>query len=122
MNSRIAFGVFTLMFVGSIVCLAGMAQAMPAIENPENCKGGVPDGAFRCLDNVAAWVMCTPDGDYMCCVYNNHGGKDCELIESLRRPPGLLRPPMGGEMLPPPSSDPGSRTRPVAPHPRAVEQ
>ena len=57
------------------------AMGAPVIQNPESCKGGVPDGAFTCLDNPNAWVMCNSYGDYMCCTKNAQGGKDCEQIE-----------------------------------------
>ena len=56
-------------------------QALQAIHNSENCKGGVPDGAFHCVNKPGQWVECIPSGDYMCCTKNDQGGKDCEQIE-----------------------------------------
>lgn len=57
------------------------APAVP-IKNPDNCQGPVTIGVATCPDKPGHWVECIPSGDYMCCVKNDQGGKDCEQIEA----------------------------------------
>lgn len=70
-----------LLFGGLLVFIAGPAQAAP-IKNPENCQGPVTIGVATCPDKAGHWVECNNHGDYMCCVQNDQGGKDCEQIEN----------------------------------------
>lgn len=72
----------TALFLLTAWVLSGSpAQAVP-IKNPENCQGPVTIGVATCPDKPGHWVECIPSGDYMCCVQNAHGGKDCEQIEA----------------------------------------
>lgn len=84
-NSFIRYGAAALFLIST-----GLFHIMPAdaepIKNPEKCKGGVPDGAFHCLNKPGQWVECNTSGDYMCCVKNDQGGKDCDQIESFHTP------------------------------------
>jgi hypothetical protein len=79
-----------LLVWGVLVLSPVQGQALQAIQNSEKCKGGVPDGAFHCLNKPGQWVECIPSGDYMCCTKNDQGGKDCEQIE------GKTTNPLGG--------------------------
>ncbi len=87
-------GAAALLFSGVLVFHSGPAQALPPIGDMQKCKGPAPAGVESCAAKAGSWVMCTKDGDYMCCHENAQGGKDCEQIERLRRPPGRVRPPV----------------------------
>jgi hypothetical protein len=96
-----------------------LVHAIPAkaepIKNPQNCKGGVPDGAFHCLNKPGQWVECNGSGDYMCCAPNAQGGKDCEQIESFqtpKNPKANIGAVHGGQLQVAPTNPP-PRTTPV---------
>ncbi len=109
-----------LLFLGVFVSHSVPALAFPIGGHPDKCKGGVPDGAFSCINNGGE-VLCTNDGDYMCCTKNAQGGRDCEQIETLRRPQGGLRPDAGGV---PPAKQPPANVPPgkMAPSPVAPQR
>lgn len=99
-----------LLFGGVLVFMAGPAQAVP-IKNPENCQGPVTIGVATCPDKSGHWVECTKGGDYMCCVQNDQGGKDCEQIEdtvSASRLKGI-RAPLGNLQVNPDTAAPTTR-------------
>ena len=75
-----------LLIGGVFVFIEGPTQAVP-IKNPENCQGPVTIGVATCPDKAGHWVECIPSGDYMCCVQNDQGGKDCEQIENTTSNP-----------------------------------
>ena len=85
-----------LLIGGLFVLIAGSAQALPT-KNPENCQGPVTIGVATCPDKPGHWVECNNLGDYMCCVKNDQGGKDCEQIEDTASTPtgGVKRFPGG---------------------------
>ncbi|ODT46797.1 MAG: hypothetical protein ABS70_00325 [Nitrospira sp. SCN 59-13] len=87
---RIVAGLLYGVFVA-----AAPALAVP-IKNPDNCQGPVTIGVATCPDKPGHWVECTPGGDYMCCVANAQGGKDCEQIETLKGPRGGMTRVPGG--------------------------
>ena len=70
-----------LLFLGTLLCQSIPARAVP-IKNPDNCQGPVTIGVATCPDKPGHWVECNSHGDYMCCVSNAQGGKDCEQIEA----------------------------------------
>ena len=76
---------------------AAPAQAVP-IKNPDNCQGPVTIGVATCPDKPGHWVECLPGGEYMCCVGNSQGGKDCEQIDDTV--PGKTGGKMGGVRAP----------------------
>ena len=71
-----------LVVLGGVILVPFHAEAFPIGGHPDKCKGGVPDGAFTCV-NGGGTVACTNDGDYMCCKQNAQGGQDCEQIETM---------------------------------------
>lgn len=81
--------------VCGVIVAAAPALAVP-IKNPDNCKGPVTIGVATCPDKPGHWVECIPSGDYMCCVQNAQGGKDCEQIEALKGPRGGMTRVPGG--------------------------
>jgi len=84
---------------------AAPALAVP-IKNPENCQGPVTIGVATCPDKPGHWVECTPGGDYMCCVANAQGGKDCEQIEAFKGPRGGVTRVPGGVLQQAPGMSP----------------
>ena len=84
----------TILLSGMIVAVAP-ALAVP-IKNPDNCQGPVTIGVATCPDKPGHWVECIPSGDYMCCVQNAQGGKDCEQIEAFKGPRGGMTRVPGG--------------------------
>ena len=78
-----------------VIVAAAPALAVP-IKNPDNCQGPVTIGVATCPDKPGHWVECIPSGDYMCCVANAQGGKDCEQIEALKGPRGGMTRVPGG--------------------------
>ena len=78
-----------------VIVAAAPALAVP-IKNPDNCKGPVTIGVATCPDKPGHWVECIPSGDYMCCVANAQGGKDCEQIEAFKGPRGGMTRVPGG--------------------------
>ena len=84
----------TILLSGMIVAVAP-ALAVP-IKNPDNCQGHVTIGVATCPDKPGHWVECIPSGDYMCCVQNAQGGKDCEQIEAFKGPRGGMTRVPGG--------------------------
>ncbi|HET9961320.1 MAG TPA: hypothetical protein VFQ34_03190 [Nitrospiraceae bacterium] len=70
-----------LLFFVTALLVTNPAAAVP-IKNPENCQGPVTIGVATCPDKPGHWVECNSHGDYMCCVKNDQGGKDCEQIEA----------------------------------------
>jgi hypothetical protein len=84
----------TILLSGIIVAVAP-ALAVP-IKNPDNCQGPVTIGVATCPDKPGHWVECIPSGDYMCCVQNAQGGKDCEQIEAFKGPRGGMTRVPGG--------------------------
>ncbi len=84
----------TILLSGMIVAVAP-ALAVP-IKNPDNCQGPVTIGVATCPDKPGHWVECIPSGDYMCCVQNAQGGKDCEQIEAFKGPRGGMTKVPGG--------------------------
>lgn len=80
----------TVLALGLIGYMVDPASAVP-IKNPENCQGPVTIGVATCSDKPGHWVECIPSGDYMCCVQNAQGGKDCEQIEAKHSPIGGMR-------------------------------
>lgn len=101
----------------SDVCMPGSRSTgwSGTDKNPEKCKGGVPDGAFHCLNKPGQWVECNGSGDYMCCAPNTQGGKDCEQIESFqtpKNPKANLGAVQGGQFQVAPTNPP-PRTTPV---------
>ncbi len=105
--------------VAMFLMYACLVHAIPAkaepIKNPQNCKGGVPDGAFHCLNKPGQWVECNGSGDYMCCAPNAEGGKDCEQIESFqtpKNPKANIGAVQGGQLQVAPTNPP-PRTTPV---------
>jgi hypothetical protein len=81
LTKRIQRNVAGLLVGGVFIFIAGQAQAL-SIKNPENCQGPVTIGVATCPDKPGHWVECNNLGDYMCCVQNDQGGKDCEQIEN----------------------------------------
>ena len=75
-----------LLASGVPIFIVDPAQALP-IKNPENCQGPVTIGVATCPDKPGHWVECNNLGDYMCCVQNDQGGKDCEQIEDTASTP-----------------------------------
>ncbi|MCS6297589.1 MAG: hypothetical protein H8K09_15245 [Nitrospira sp.] len=73
--------------LSGVIVAAAPALAVP-IKNPDNCQGPVTIGVATCPDKPGHWVECIPSGDYMCCVQNAQGGKDCEQIEAFKGPRG----------------------------------
>jgi len=98
-----------LLFLGAAVLCAAPARALP--NHPEKCTGDVPGGGLNCRGTV----ICTNDGDYMCCTPNAQGGQDCEQITALRVPQGTVRAPVGPVLAPP--NLPSGATSPSAPRP-----
>jgi hypothetical protein len=93
------------------VCLLATspAQAEP-IRNPDNCQGPVTIGVATCPDKPGHWVECTTSGDYMCCIKNDQGGKDCEQIETkTTNPLGGVKGIQGG-VLENPTISPSPKT------------
>jgi len=89
------FGVAVLVLLGSLLFCSIPAHAVP--NHPEKCTGDVPGGGLSCRGTV----ICTNDGDYMCCTPNAQGGQDCEQITALRAPQGNVRVPVGSVLAPP---------------------
>ena len=94
MKFALVSAVLALGFVGYMV---KPALAVP-IKNPDNCQGPVTIGVATCADKPGHWVECIPSGDYMCCVQNAQGGKDCEQIEAKHSPVGGVRAPLGNKL------------------------
>lgn len=101
-----------LLVWGVLVLPPVQVQALQAIQNSEQCKGGVPDGAFHCLNKSGQWVECIPSGDYMCCTKNDQGGKDCEQIEAkTTNPLGGVKGVQGGVLQSEPTKAPPKTSR-----------
>jgi len=104
-------GTAVLLLLGAFGSYSAPAQAVP-IKNPENCSGPVTIGVATCPDKPGHWVECNPSGDYMCCVSNAQGGKDCEQIEAFKNPKGgAVRIPGGVLQNAPVASPPSSPPR-----------
>lgn len=86
------------LIVVAILLQFSSALAQQKNTDLDNCKGPVPDGAFNCK----GFVWCTKGGDYMCCVANKEGGKDCEQIEAKAGggTKGVAGPVRGGTLAP----------------------
>jgi len=102
---------------------AAPAQAVP-IKNPDNCQGPVTIGVATCPDKPGHWVECLPGGEYMCCVGNSQGGKDCEQIDDtvpgkVGGKTGGLKAPMGNLQMNPAATQPPTTRVPRAGYPTA---
>jgi hypothetical protein len=101
-----------MLFLG-LVSAPGSAQAVP-VHHPDKCPDQMPAGGFNCLTGGGK-LLCTNDGDVMCCKPNSQGGQDCEQIEALRGPKnfkGNVGNLSGGQLQVAPGSPP-PRTAPV---------
>lgn len=95
MNTSLSRTTTVAMLLSGLIFTAIPALAVP-IKNPDNCQGPVTIGVATCPDKPGHWVECIPSGDYMCCVANAQGGKDCEQIEALKGPRGGMTRVPGG--------------------------
>lgn len=87
MNRPLSYTTRFAILLSGVIVAAAPALAVP-IKNPDNCQGPVTIGVATCPDKPGHWVECIPSGDYMCCVQNAQGGKDCEQIEAFKGPRG----------------------------------
>ncbi|BCA53215.1 hypothetical protein W02_03550 [Nitrospira sp. KM1] len=100
-----------LILLGIGIVSATSAHAVP-IKNPDNCQGPVTIGVATCPDKPGHWVECLPGGEYMCCVGNSQGGKDCEQIEDTTSggkaggKMGGLKAPLGNLQMSPATTPP----------------
>ena len=74
------------LFLGLVLLLPGLAQAVP-VHHPDKCPDQMPTGGFGCL-NSGGKLLCTNDGDVMCCKPNSQGGQDCDQITEFKNPKG----------------------------------
>jgi len=100
-----------LFLLASWVIFSSPAEALP-IKNADKCNGPVTIGVATCPDKPGHWVECTNGGDYMCCVSNSKGGKDCEQVEDTANASkfGKMRAPTEKLQL-----SPSTTTAPIAP-------
>ena len=84
-------GAAALLFLCVLVSYSVPAQAEPP-DHPGNCPGEPPG-----CGGVGSKVICTNDGDWMCCHPNKDGGYDCEASGVKPTNPGgrVARPPLG---------------------------
>jgi hypothetical protein len=82
-----------LLFVAAVLFQTGSAQAVP-VNHPDKCPDQMPEGSFSCLSGGGK-LLCTNDGDVMCCKPNAQGGQDCEQIMAFKGPKGSIRVPGG---------------------------
>lgn len=115
MNAHITrSSVTAALFLGVLLLPSAPTHALPIGGHPDKCKGGVPDGAFSCL-NGGGTVACTNDGDYMCCKKNSQGGQDCDQIETkTQNPLGSTRFPGGNLQVAPANPQPNNPRVPKA--------
>jgi len=101
-------GAVALFLVGLVFFHSGPAQAEP-VNHPDKCPDQMPaEGGFACLRSGGK-VICTNDGDVMCCKPNSQGGQDCEqIVAKPFNPMGNVSRPGGNlqmaPMNPPPNT------------------
>jgi hypothetical protein len=73
-------GASVVLWLGISVCYSVSAQAIP--NNPKMCSPGydTTSQANSCKSVPGAQVICTNDGDAMCCTLNLDGGYNCNQI------------------------------------------
>lgn len=93
-----------LLFLGVLVFSSYAAQAEP-VNHPGNC-GPFTGDIYACRGTL----ICTADGDYMCCTNNGHGGQDCEQVETKAINSGAMKLP-GGNVKVAPVNPPSNAAR-----------
>ena len=110
-------GAAALLFLGLFVFHSGPAQALPN-NHPDKCSPGydsTPE-AKQCLSvlnpgQIQPLLLCTNDGDTMCCWKNVSGGYDCHQINALTQSQsGGKRLPGGKLKMAPGTSSPDTGT------------
>ncbi|HJT21147.1 MAG TPA: hypothetical protein VJ746_11790 [Nitrospira sp.] len=92
-----------VLLLGISVLYFAPAQAEP-VNHPGNC-GPFTGDIYACRGTV----ICTASGDFMCCVKNDHGGQDCEQIETKTiNPGGSLKIPGGNVKVAPMNPQPNT--------------
>jgi hypothetical protein len=115
MKKAILYGASAMLFLGVFVAYSGPAQAEPP-NHPGKC-GEFTGDPFACRGHI----ICTNDGDFMCCTKNDQGGESCDKVESLTSQGGKLRLPGGQLQTAPGNSSTGTGTvrQPVFPGTKA---
>lgn len=111
-------GASVVLWLGISVCYSVSAQALP--NNPKMCTPGYDSTseANACKSVPGAQVICTNDGDAMCCRQNLNGGYNCEQINAtsssgVRVPGGKLSYDKSGKLqVSPGTSSPSTSTFP----------
>lgn len=97
-----------MLFLGILVFSSNPAQAEP-VNHPGNC-GPFTGDIYACRGTL----ICTADGDYMCCTNNGHGGQDCEQVEAKAINSGAMRMPGGNVKVAPVNPPPNAARFPNA--------